>query len=308
MKTKYINQIDKNTLLNIEFDFVIAATGYESRASYIASLLNDDLKCDKIVIGFPDYKYENSRIENDRFFNKRKYKFIECDGAKSKEILTSIDNFILSCTKDDLSILVDYSSMTRNWYGAIINHFKLLYTSKKSIRVFYSYSAAEFYSAPEKESIISNFNPIPGYCNLSIPSCPTALITALGYDKNKAFGLREYFDAEVLYLFYTEGNKFSEIVKDRNEDIIKSTKPDFIFPFNMKDLLYTKSILYDLCVKISANYRIIIAPCGPKPFTLLSFLISSSIDLVDVWRISGIDYQANRKPNGEVFTIEMFYE
>jgi hypothetical protein len=42
---------------------------------------------------------------------------------------------------------------------------------------------------------------IEGFSFFSVPNKPSALIIGLGYEKNKAFGLTEYFDAET-FLFY----------------------------------------------------------------------------------------------------------
>lgn len=57
------------------------------------------------------------------------------------------------------------------------------------------------------------------------------------------------------------------------------------------------------------DFRIVIASCGPKPFTLISMLTASVLPDIDVWRISGnkgFD-NANREPDGEVLCFFVEY-
>ncbi|MBA4409708.1 MAG: hypothetical protein C0397_09840 [Odoribacter sp.] len=306
MVINQVRQINKEDLLQSKFDIVIMASGYESRASYLASILNINTDCKKIVLSFQNYKETQERTKNDELYSKLNYEPVECKENESNLIIDILNEFIIKSSIEKLSILIDYSSMTRVWYSAIIN-FLNEYETKKTLNVYYVYSSAKFYPPSSDESKILNFSPIDGFCNLSIPSNPTALITALGYEKNKAYGLREYFDAQEMYLFLTVDNKFTTIVQERNNDLILSIPESNCIQYNLNDLLYTKSILYDLCLKLKDDYRIIIAPCGPKPFTLLSFLVASSLKMIDIWRISGIDQHSERKASGNLLSLEVTY-
>jgi len=199
--------------------------------------------------------------------------------------------------------------MTRVWYGSIINYFKNLVIQNRQIIIYFAYSLAEYNKPNLKDSKTSHFEPIDGFCNLSVPSIPTALITGLGYEKNKAFGLKEFFDAELLYLFYTIDNEFTFSVLDKNKELIDRTSREYILPYNINDVLLTKTILLDLCSNLKKNFRIIIAPCGPKPFTIISFLVAAELGSIDVWRISGETVENNFKaiPNGKIITFEICY-
>lgn len=309
MNVKYIKQIASDEIKEKEFDLVVASSGYEARATYISNEINKNIK-NKAVFSFNEYKDEEIRKKNDELFKSLNFTSIELEGGDSIVIIDYIDNFIKTFEGDTLSILIDYSSMTRIWYGSIINYFKHTIIENKTIKVYFSYSCAKLHKPIEKESKLSHFDPIDGFCSLSIPSAPTALITGLGYETNKTFGLKDFFDAELLYLFYTEGNDFTEHVVYRNKDLFSQTPPKYKIPYNIKDILLTKTMLYDLCLSLKNDFRIIIAPCGPKIFTLISFFVASEIDSVDVWRISSndIDVHANREPTGEIISCEICYQ
>lgn len=309
MEIRYIKQIEQSNIVKEQFDLIIASSGYEIRASHIANILNNNCK-EKIVFSFSDHKSEKSRIENDLTFKKLNYKPLEQTGNSCTKILEVIDEFIERSKSQPLSILIDYSSMTRIWYGAIIKYFKQLNGNTQIIKVYFSYSVAKFHKPPETDSKTSNFEPINGYCSLSIPLYPSALITGLGYERNKAFGLKEFFDAELLYLFYTKGNDYTDHVLQINKELIKRTPKSNMLTYNVNDLLLTKTVLYELCSSLKENYRVIIAPLGPKPFTLISFLVANELQSIDVWRISSneiFDYNYC-EPNGNIVTIEICYE
>jgi hypothetical protein len=309
MEVRYIKQIDQDNIKKKQFDLIIASSGYEIRANYIANVLNNNCN-EKIVFSFSDHRKEKSRLENDLFFKKHNFKSFEITGNSYSKILEVINGFIEQSKSQTLSILIDYSSMTRIWYGAIIKYFKQLDRNKQTIIVYFCYTIAKFHQPPERDSKTSNFEPINGYCSLSIPLYPSALITGLGYERNKAFGLKEFFDAELLYLFYTNGNDYTEHVLQINQELIKRTPKQNVLSYNVNDLLLTKTILYELCSSLKENYRVIIAPLGPKPFTLVSFLVANELQSIDVWRISSNEiFEYNYcEPNGNIVTLEICYE
>jgi len=313
MNVKYIKQIASDEIKEKIFDLVIASSGYEVRASYISSVINPCIE-NKVVFAFNKYEDKKIRKINDSIFKDLNYKSIKSGGSDSTAIINYIDEFIKSFSGNTLSILVDYSSMTRIWYGSIINYFKHTIIENKTVKVYFSYSCAELHKPSEKEPKIDYFSPIDGFCSLSIPFVPTALITGLGYETNKSFGLKEFFDAEVLYLFYTEGNDFTKHIEKKNKELLLHTPSECKISYNMEDILLTKTMLYDLCLSLKNKYRIIIAPCGPKIFTLISFFVASEMDSVDVWRISSdnidedVDEDEYRVPNGKIISCEICYQ
>lgn len=308
MRLHSFKQID---LFNfpLKFDLFIAASGYEQRASFIS---NNGINAEKkIVLAFEDNKEHSNRIINDAFFEKKGFKFIPIKGNDNQIINYLLDDFINHSTSQNINILIDYSSMTRVIYGGILKYFRMLDKSDIKIKLYFSYSIAEYVAPPEIEPETFNFYPINSYCNLSLPTKATALIAGLGYEKKRVFGLREYFDAEALYLFYTDKSPYTDIVKIKNKEVITSVSENNLFPYILSDMLYTKMLLYDLCETLNEKFRIVIAPCGPKPFTLLCFITSLSISNVDIWRISAGDDDndaiMNRKPTGDTISIELVF-
>lgn len=308
MIIKCINQITSDVLISTTYDLIIAACGFEERGIFIPLMLKNGNHSKKIAFSFSDYKDNNIRLKNEKFYRESNYTVCESSGIESKYIVKELENFILDSIKDEIKILIDYTSMTRIWYGAILNFLKNFETQKRLI-IHFSYAIAKFHKPPLKELKTKYFTPIEGYCNLSVPSVPTALIIGLGYEKNKAYGLKEFFDAEKIFLFYTKDSLFTTPVMKINKELLILTKDNCKVPYNLQDLLMTKTLLFDICKLLIDNYRLIIAPCGPKPFTLLSFLISLEVGNIDVWRISGneIGTHSDREAEGNIVILELYY-
>jgi hypothetical protein len=308
MKLQSFIQIN-NLNANFVFDIFIASCGYEPRASFLAQ---QGLKVQKkIVLAFEDNQEDEDRIYNNQIFENLGFKFIKMKGSEYRSIFCLFESFIKDHTSNELSILIDYSSMTRMWYGAIIHYLTHLESSGKKIHLYLSYSEAEFIQPLKVETETLNFHPIDLFCQLSLPTKPTALIAGLGYEKKRIYGLREYFDAEALFLFYTDGNLFTNDVLKKNEEVVKSVKEENIFPYTLTDLNHMKMLLQDLCEDLKNDFRVIIAPCGPKPFTLLNFIIASQMPNIDVWRISAGDDEnqvVKSKASGELIIAELIFE
>ena len=162
-------------------------------------------------------------------------------------------------------------------------------------------------------------SPLFGYCDLNVPSKPTALIIGMGNEPNRIEGLTEYFDA-VPYLFYSDKSynyEYSNEIESLNKSIIKGTNLDYIFKFPIYDLGYLNFMLSSLCEALLRDFRVVIAPCGPKPFALIAMINALNYNnrsdkeylgnSIEVWRISPGDKlgKVDRVPTGLISVIEL---
>jgi hypothetical protein len=306
MEKLLLNPIDISYVINhMDIDMIVCASGYEKRSSYLARKISSKHIKRKIVLSFSDQKHIQTRIKNDSLFSNMNFLFIESD-KDSSEFIIKIINSINEIEKDGtINLLVDYSSMTRAWIATFVNSIRFI---NKKIKILFSYTLAKFKTPSPLLSPAIGFYPIPGFNNLSIPDKPTALIIGLGYEKNRAAGLIEYFDAEQIFLFHTDNEEYKNHIISANKSIIKQVSNENIIPYPIMDIAFTHTILYNLCLELSEHYRIIIAPCGPKPFSIISFITGIQLGYVDIWRISGENdpQKENRVPSDQtlVFSLE----
>lgn len=307
MKIKSTTSIGSVELELIQFDLFIACSGYEKRASFITT----DLKIKankKVCLSFRRLDDVLNRKDNDTLFMKSGFLILQSNIDSHIEIREVLESFITNYKSGTINILVDYSSMSRVWYSYILSFFDKLELDL-IVNVYFSYSQSYFSPPPEIEAYKSFISPIEGYYSILPPTKPTALIISLGYIKRQAFGLSEYFDAEP-YVFIAQNNEddlFYKAVIDNNKLLLSNVQENNIFKFSLSNLKYTESLLISLCKDLSSRYRIVIAPCGPKPFTLISFIACLKLNEIDVWRISASsnDAPVDSIPTGEVITLKV---
>jgi len=299
MKLTETSKVDKEEVEKIDFDLFVCSSGYEQRACFIAQTVKINAR-HKVVFCFKNHLTEKFRLLNDKFYSFNKFTFIYEEGNQTINI-TKILNELMLTSGTTVNIAVDYSSMTSVWYSAIVSYFNVL-NSNKQVNLYFFYCFAEF-SAPNYFNVRNtNIGPMKDFSSLSIPDKPTAIIIGLGYEDEKAFGLTEYFDAET-YLFIADQsvsvNYYNEVLR-ANKSLIDNTKAENIFEYSLLYLDHSESLLYSVCKSLKSDYRLVLAPTGPKPFMLLCLLTASRLMEIDVWRISVGVYggPSNKKPNG----------
>ena len=300
------HEIDKD----LYYDVLIVASGYETRARFLSENIRINAS-KKYAISFNTHEDKYSKQDNDSYFKNSGFELVIGDSDNAKCIHGLFETiFVELGQKKVVNLIVDYSSMSRVWYATLLDRIRNS-SQFAELNIFFCYTKGKFTEPPKEDKFNLLVEPIIGYSSLSIPNKPTALVIGLGYERNRAFGLKEYFDAET-FLFYTDSvkeNSYSKDVEKKNEDLINKTKKENIFKFPIDDLNYTFSILMSLSQDLNDDYRVILAPCGPKIFTLLCLLVSLKNSEIDVWRISPgksatpIDYE----PEGDPLVLKVSF-
>jgi mRNA-degrading endonuclease RelE of RelBE toxin-antitoxin system len=90
----------------------------------------------------------------------------------------------------------------------------------------------------------------------------------------------------------------------------KDTAEENIYRYPINDLEYSERQLLSLCSYLKDAYRVIIAPSGPKPFTLISLIVALKMKEIDVWRISQGDIRnaVQYKASGKVSLYRVIFD
>ncbi len=302
MKIKYGKQIQINDLANIDIDLFLCAENHEKRSYTFYNKLILKNKISKSIV----FCYKESVSD-----------CVEITLNKIKindhiEIFDVLDREFCKLKKSDISIVVDYSCMTKSWYYSIILYLKNKKIEKEHITVYFAYTPAKF-NEPKLPKPNTEILPLPG--KYVVPTDkPKALIVCLGYEQNKAEGIIEHLDPKISYLFYTKpasDKKFVNALELNNKSLLEE-RNKFIVKFPHNNLLYLERELTKLYNLLKDEYSIIIAPLGPKPFTFISMLMSIKYDDIDIWRVgSGNDINEydNEPIDDHSFIIcEVFFE
>lgn len=302
----YLSKVSSN-----QIRILVCTSGYEERSIFFAKkyFKNFDYR---YVLGVDSFQESPIRKSNDLFFKKNRFVFQIEKEYNSKKIVEILKEILNSYGNSNIEIFIDYSSMPRLWYAEVLNFFKSIEIIPK-ISLIFIYSESKFISPSKEPSYNHYVEPIKGFTYLDTPDRPTALIIGLGYEKSRPLGLKEYFDASKVVLFITSKDSNSEFyfeVEKNNRDLIDlvtSKNPNDIFYYptdNIKVLFFEIERLIEVLEK---NYRLIIAPCGPKFFTLCSLLVSFRNIEIDVWRVSSGENRIpeNKIPTGNLLSLKI---
>jgi len=296
------SQISFDDLKGKSFDGILVASGYERRATNIAARISSGKSGKLLALGFKDRRVL-SRPQNDGKFKDLGYKIIPASGGDGMEISGLLNEIVSASSSAKPSILIDYSCMTRTWYAKILDLFRKSTFDCDDIDLYFAYSCSSF--TPPPAAMPNEFmGPIPGFETLSLPDKELALVIGLGYEEERALGLSEYVDAAETFAFYSEPalvQAFSKTVKRNNRKLITNIGHAKLFAYPLADMERTSHLLASLCGGLMRNRRIILAPLGPKPFSLVCLIYAVANPDIEVWRVTSgqraepIDRKAWRK-------------
>ncbi|MFN0157617.1 MAG: hypothetical protein ACKVRP_06035 [Bacteroidota bacterium] len=294
-----INQLPR------EFDLVIAASGFEKRASYIPQLLSGVERRKGIALGFMD-RAILSRRRNDKIFGKLDYELVPADGNSGESMEIVLYQFFKGFDRKRAAVLIDYTSMTRNWYASALNFFRHSAFACDQVDLYMTYAPSK-YSPPQPPVPNSVMEPIAGFGRLELPNRKSALVVGLGYEQERALGLLEYVEPAKTFAYYTDpayDKRFVKTVLRNNRYFLNKIGIENTFAHPLGDLRTTESHLSSLCHGLRREYRVILAPLGPKPFVLLCLLMATKYPFLDVWRVSAGERSNtyDRAHIGEVLT------
>jgi hypothetical protein len=202
--------------------------------------------------------------------------------------------------------------MSRRLLAAIVEVFRDSSCSKV-VHVYFCYTPYKF-ARPNRPIPNEIIGPLPGFSSLQAPSRDIALVIGLGHTAKRGLGLLEYVDPSLAYAFYTDpafDSRYLNTIRKSNEDILELLEPaGRVLTYPAADLESTYSMLASMVMGLRTQYRVILAPIGPKPFALLSLILASQLDNIDVWRVSSGPQETpvDRHPNGMTIILKVTFE
>jgi hypothetical protein len=272
------------------YDVLIAALGYEGRASYIAQQIGDDanqrvafsfesasvLSFDANVAAFEQLGFVIHPLSDEDWQNRILH-FIEESGGLGME-------------GDGCKIAIDISCFTRFHLAVIVDYLVTL-GATNPLSVDFLYAPASSKNWEIGANTIQIADPIhPAFVSWADdPSWPLTAVIGVGAEDGLALGVAEYLDVSSVYAFVPYGSDagFDDLSENANrqffvEDYVVRRSPyDVLEPFELFSRL--ESLVYGL----SDSSRVALIPLGPKIFALCALLVCVASDEgATVWRFS----------------------
>ncbi len=282
------SQTSMRELQGKHFNLVLVASGYEKRSTTLIESL--EYTADRqIAFAFSEKKNVFHREENDNFFLSRNFELITVSGQDAEIIKNFLIDYFTVSSEEYIEILIDYSCMTKIWYATLINFFIESTYDVKYVSTFFAYTPAGF-NLTKKGKPVKVADSLIHKEPVKFKTIkPLALIVGLGIEHKKAEYIVKKLKPAQLILMYADPaieKGYVEAVLRNNRNLIESVEIRNLLNYPLEDMEVTTEILTSLCLILRMKYNIIIAPAGPKVFSLLSLLLAANYPDIDVWRVS----------------------
>lgn len=278
MNKLHVDDLSIGELIQSKYDIALFSCGYEERCIDVASRLHKDNIDNVIVLAFDQHKEDLVRIDSLNYFSESwtDFKLLEISQREISEIQKSLSEIIKKINAAELKVLIDYTSMSRAWYAAILNYLVNFCNLRVTVDLIY---ATAVYKNLDLNVELGELRIIPGCEGISLTKRHNAAIFMLGFDKygpqrlynllnpNKCFGIMAAPAAT-----YDYENTCLEKNKDFISHYLGGEDKLIKLPINSIATCYDN--MSQMLSPLRSEYNVSIIPFGPKPHILAAILCS----------------------------------
>ncbi|QLK63189.1 hypothetical protein GE278_04460 [Enterobacteriaceae bacterium Kacie_13] len=278
MNKLHVDDLSIGELRQSKYDIALFSCGYEERCIDVATRLHKDKIDNVIVLAFDQHKEDPVRIDSLNYFSENwtGLKLLEISQREISEIQKALSEIISKANIPELKILIDYTSMSRAWYAAILNYLVNFCELRVTVDLIY---ATAVYKNLDLNVELGELRIIPGCEGISLTKRHNAAIFMLGFDRygpqrlynllnpNKCFGIMAAPAAT-----YDYENTCLEKNKDFISHYLGGEDKLIKLPINSIATCYDN--MSQMLSPLRAEYNVSIIPFGPKPHILAAILCS----------------------------------
>ncbi len=289
MRLASINDITLESIRNYSYDLGVFASGYESRCQFVSEQLEIVNVNKQLVFGFKHEINNKIRSDSNNHFKKKWRKTPEILSTDNDMDIYSVLNKIREPSSNiPKRILIDYSSMSRTWYAAILNWIRFQEFTKDVI-VDLVYSAGPYYDTEVPPIAVKNILPLPGCDGASGTAVKSIAIFGLGFegfaplcvlDKLQPDEVFSYLASPAFYAVHTE------TARKKNQELINRTKATLELPLHSVETTFLK--LAEVISPYLNGEDVIFIPMGPKPHVLAAILLATQFKQVTCLHVNGL--------------------
>lgn len=274
------------------YDLAIFASGFEARATNILKLTSVRPRSCR-VLGFSNDRETLSRKTNDQVFSDAGWAVdIVPETEADQYIYEMLNHAHSSCDSRETRILVDYSVMTRAWYGAILNWAAAL-DDGTAVQIDFAYSHGDYarkFGPLKIEDIVS----LSGFEGISSGARSTTAFFGLGFDKYATLSVLDRIEPDDVYCFVARSGDSADsadYVLSENSEVVDAAQGK-VFSLPIASVAESFRII---CEHVSIieddpsqrDTEIAIVPMGPKPHVLASLLAAQRMPRVACLHVKG---------------------
>src|ERR1044071_4221915 len=225
MMSMRVLDTDLDTVCQEAYDVCLFASGYESRCIHVPGQVNPDAVEHPLVFGFTEEPHSESRPRNDAFFVERwKRSPIPLSGDNEKPIYEHLHQSARGIERP-IRILLDYSSMSRLWYAAVLNWARFA-ASGRTVIIDFMY-ALPVYHELAHPYVIRGMVSVPGCEGRAYRLRESVAVFGLGFHGMATLCVMDHLEADTVYAFLAAPGASEEHVKkarEMNKDLLTNPK------------------------------------------------------------------------------------
>jgi len=274
----HVDDLSIGELTNEKYDLAIFSCGYEERCIEVPSKIKNDKISRVLIISFDQHLSDEIRQSNSDFYGSEwpNSDFLNITQCDVSSVYSTMRTIVEDIEKETIKVLIDYTSMSRSWYAAILNY--LIRFSEKEIIIDLTY-ANGIYQDENLNVELGELKVIPGCEGISLTKKQNAAIFTLGFDRYGPLRLYDILNPNRCY-----GIMASPAASYQYEDLCLEKNKDFILhhldgknnlvklPINSISLCYEH--MSQMIIPLQNDFNVSIIPFGPKPHILASILCS----------------------------------
>lgn len=301
MKPLRVLDTDIETVQGQSYDFALFASGYESRCVYVQSLLDPKSVSHPLVCGFVQEANHERRKRHDEILEERwKCRPTLVDSNDEKPIYTHLSKYACNLQRS-IRILVDYSSMSRLWYTAVLNWARFA-SAGKEVVIDFVYAIGQ-YAEAEQDMVIREMVSLPGCEGRAYRLRESVAVFGLGFQGLATLCVLDQLEADTVYAFLASPGVSDDYVlraKQVNGQLISNRKMRAVVDFPLGSVESSYRGLAEIIAPHRTDGEITLVPMGPKPHVLASVLVAMRFPEVACLRVSGAPDPRDVQVTGDV--------
>lgn len=300
-------QTSSEYLQSQPFDAIISVSSYETRSTYLIEKFDVSKIPIRIALTYTEQMDCLGRIANDQKYLQKGFTLQNTSLSNSLEINRILDNIIgTTNNKKDLNILVDYSSMSKIWYNAIINYLQCFEEDLNNVTIWFSYAPSEYRKSQDlqQRDLKNNLPKLSG-------KKPLSVLIGLGCDKDSSTVFNA-IKSEQCFAFLPSqviDERYKHDVETTNKTTLSKISPNHLIEYPLLNLNEMYSAINSVCFDMRMTHETLLVPAGPKPFSLMCSIVSARYPDVKLWNIPS-NYTSkvvDRIPNGEILLYKVVF-
>lgn len=290
------------------YDCFVVGVGNESRIDYaLEQLIDREVKIGKVLaLYYPNILDSRRGMVSEQLKKFPKGTVVEemVESDNEQKIYELLRNSFAQNGK--VSILIDYSSMSRVWYAAIILWFREARDLQPALTFIYS-EGKYTEEIANKEVVIGDIRTVPGCEGESYKHSRTASILGLGLYGYMSLCVCEQMEPDIIYTILTPENPvagFDIAEQEGNKELIHRAADRFQVPLLSVESAFR--CMMDIATQhLADNDEVTIVPMGPKPHVLAAILAALTDRRICTLRVKHNDYEDDILPSGTIVSTEV---